>query len=130
MSTPTKPAKPERGLLVLPNEMLLRVRSHLHALQDHVYFSRTCKSIRELYSEEFFEFAVKSAGWGRTLSEQVQANVTRTWQAFASTLIANGRIFKDNKDIPKWAQYESACCPSAPLASASCSPHWRGTLRT
>ena len=90
-------------LLSLPNEMLLRVRSHLHSLQDHVYFARTCKTTQSLYNEDFFEFAVQSAGWGLIAGAQVDAT---TWQKLASTLVANARLFRDNDDIPKWAQQE------------------------
>ena len=57
-------------LLSLPNEMLLRVRSHLHSLQDHVYFARACKTTQSLYNEDFFKFAVQGSGWGRTAVDQ------------------------------------------------------------
>ena len=90
-------------LLSLPNEMLLRVRSHLHSLQDHVYFARTCKTAQGLYNEDFFKFAVQSAGWGSIAGAQVDAT---TWQKLASTLVANARLFRDNEDIPKWTQQE------------------------
>lgn len=91
-------------LLSLPNEMLLRVRSHLHSLQDHVYFARTCKTAHGLYNEDFFKFAVRSAGWSLIAGAQVDAT---TWQKLASTLVANARLFREYGDVSRWTQQEA-----------------------
>ena len=95
-------------LLSLPNEMLLRVRSHLHSLQDHVYFARTCKTTQSLYNEDFFRFAVRSSGWGRTAVDQkVQTgNEGRAWTTLAGRLVEDARIFQLFEEVPDWSRKE------------------------
>ena len=59
----------DTGLLALPKELLIKIRSNLHCLKDHVNFSLVCSSTFRLYSRQYWKFACISAGWGiRNLS--------------------------------------------------------------
>ena len=102
------PSKRTLHLLMLPDEILLRIRFHLHTLQDHVYFSRTCRTIRDLYDEDYFKFALTAAGWGRSPFDW-STNRSRTdpvWRELAGNIVADARAFETYGDIPKWATQE------------------------
>lgn len=109
-------ATTERTLLSLPREMLERVRSHMHSLQDHVNLSLTCRALKGLYDDHFWKFACISAGWGiikptaktKKAMESSGLGEQVLWAATARIVVKDAEIFKHHEDdIKGWASAQS-----------------------
>jgi hypothetical protein len=64
LQAPTMANQYDAGLLALPKELLVKIRSHLHCLRDHVNFSLACSHVFRMYTRKYWKFACISSGWG------------------------------------------------------------------
>jgi hypothetical protein len=108
-----------KGLLALPHEMLARIKSHIHSLADHVHFSLTCRTLKDLYDDKFWKFACMSAGWtmlqmtsktkSAVASEQDKGKTVELWAGLARVLVEDACRFADfGLDIAPWATSDGA----------------------
>ena len=104
-----------QSLLALPHEMLARIKSHLHSLADHVNFSLTCKTLKELYDDKFWRFACMSAGWGmlettatakKAIEKSGLGDKVELFAGLARVLVKGAEVFKDFKEVKGWATAE------------------------
>ena len=85
--------------LDLPDEMLLKVKSHIHTLEGHVYFSQTCRTFAGLYpdDEKFWQPAMILAGWGmpkRYKARLDKAGIKAPWRALAFAVVKDAAHFR------------------------------------
>lgn len=83
----------------LPDKLLRRVRGHIHALEGHVFFNQTCKTVAALYKddEKFWRPAVLLAGWGLPKVYQTQmtkAGIKAPWRALAAAVVKDAAHFQ------------------------------------
>lgn len=99
-------------LLTLPQELLFRIRYHIHSLSDHVNFSLTCRAIYGLYDNSFWEFACARAGFGMKIQRPDQVHKLKNKQdqlwpwAGLARIIAKDRTFfrlyQNYKNLPNF----------------------------
>lgn len=95
----------DTGLLALPKELLIKIRSYLFCLKDHVNFSLTCSHIFRMYTRRYWKFACISAGWGMSsLSAEKLAKLqnrsalyaqhrTWPWRGLARIIVQDAPFF-------------------------------------
>lgn len=96
----------DTGLLALPKEILVKVRSNLYCLKDYVNFSLTCTHIFRMYTRQYWKSACISAGWGITSlslknkaklqheSPRYQLHTTWPWGGLARIVVKDAPFFE------------------------------------
>ena len=104
------------GLLALPHEMLARIKSHIHSLADHVHFSLTCRTLKDLYDDKFWKFACMSAGWGllqttakttKAIEKSKFADKAELWGGLARLVVKDADRFETFEDVKGWTTEDS-----------------------
>lgn len=105
------------NLCELPKELLLKVRSHIHSLHDHVQFSLACKTTYNLYDDDFWRFACFTSGYSIKIKSPQATKAFNAakekdpaisiWAGLARVVVADEPTFKGYKEL-QWSTHDDS----------------------